>query len=179
MAVDINLSQEQVAEAEALARDTYEQFKDVHGHYPNKPNTHRVGKLAEFAAEQWLRDSGVQPDPAYRDVARWNEPDLIVDGGIEVKGWTSGRSWDEGGRCVRPQQIDGLRKKVRAVVWCRVTEQEGGEVLVTIEGWSTPDDVAQRPITMTGPAWPPLANHQVPVEDLRSPHDLVQELQIN
>lgn len=176
MSLDISLSAEQLAAAEALAEETYDRFKDVHGHYPNKPGSHRVGKLAEFAVEQWLRNESFDPDPAYRDIERSSEPDLLIgQEGVAVKGWTSGPSWEEGGRCIRPQQISGITKN-KAIVWCYVNEAQGQPVRLTIAGWSTPDEVAAKPITMTGPAYPPLENHQVPVEELRPPEELIRVL---
>ncbi len=160
------LDQEQIDEASRLAEASHAEWKNAPGHYRNKPNTHRVGKLGEIGVEGWARAEPniTEVDSAFRDGARVREADLILDGvRIEVKTWSLS-GWLEWGRCVAPQQVPAIRKKADGVVWCHWDETESR---LAVAGWSTLNEIADRPIIMTGPAGRTIANHQIPVEELR------------
>ena len=61
-----------------------------------------------------------------------------------------------------PGNVEGIRRKADAVVWCSL---DG--TVVTVHGWSTPDDILAAPLAATGPRHHPVEAHQVPVEELR------------
>ena len=159
----VNLTAEEVAEANRLGDATYEVFKGRPGYYRNLQASHRKGKLGEIAVEKWATSMGFEVDPVFRDIALTAREDMVISGvRVEVKTWDA-NTWDEMGRCVTPQQLPALRRKADAIVWCSVNGSE-----VAIHGWSSLADVEARPVILTGPAHHPVANHQVPIDLLRS-----------
>jgi hypothetical protein len=173
--VFVELSIEETAMAKELADATYERHRHQSGQYRNLQRSHLVGKLGEVAVDKWLRQDGFATDPAYRDPERERDPDVLVNGrGIAVKSWRPD-TWGEWGRCVTPGQMPGLQKKVLAIVWA-VVDDERIPCQVEIAGWSTPDEVAAQEPQATGPAYRPVVNHQVTVEQLREPRTLFELL---
>jgi len=153
---------------------TYEKFKSFGGRYPNKLSSHRLGKLSEIGTDAWAHWMGLQVDSAYSDLGRLREADLIIGSyRIEIKSWADW-TWEGMGRCIRPAQMASIRAKADAVLWTVVSETTVG-VEVKIEGWSTPEEVAAEPITVTGPPHLRLENHQVSINQMR-PLDLLLEL---
>lgn len=172
---EIELTAEQAAKARELGEATYERYKTAGGHYRNIKRSHILGKLAEVGVEQWLRAQAFDPDPAYRDLDREADPDLIVGSvGIEVKSWRPA-TWDEMGRCVTPAQLKTIEKKAAAVVWC-VVDDERDPPLIGLAGWSKPSDVACTEVRPTGPDYRPVLNHQVEIGDIRPLVELVEHL---
>lgn len=164
--VVVELTEDEVGEAKDMAAATYGRYAGQAGYYRNLPRSHLLGKLGEVAVERWLRSEGLEPDPAYRDPARDTEPDFLLNGqGVEVKTWRPD-TWNEWGRCVTPAQASGIARKSRAIVWA-VAEDEDDPVTVELVGWSTPQDVISTDPRPTGPAYRPVMNHQVRVDDVR------------
>ena len=64
-----------------------------------------------------------------------------------------------------------LRAKADAVVWCYLED-----AAVTIVGWSTLKDIEQVEVTVTGPTYNRLENHQVPLDEVRDLGDLLTTL---
>jgi hypothetical protein len=175
MAVVFDLAPDEVELARGLAEATYERYKGQPGHYRNLRRSHLVGKLGEVAVERWAQSHDIEPDAAYRNADRENEADLIVgDRGIAVKTWRP-TTWPEMGRCVTPQQIGGIQKKPKAIVWV-VVDDEVDPIRVEIPGWSTPAEVAATTLRATGPLYKPIMNHQIDADQLRDPAELVELL---
>jgi len=173
MPVLIALTEDEVAEANRLGDATYEVFKGRPGYYRNLRGSHRKGKYGEMAVEKWAKALGLEVEPVFRDISLTSREDLVIGGlRVEVKTWDD-KTWEDMGRCVTPGQVGTLGRKADAIVWCSV---EGSEV--TLHGWSTLDDVEAQPVSLTGPAHYPVANHQVPAERLR-PLDRLLELPAN
>jgi hypothetical protein len=171
--VVVELTQAEVREAQDMAAATHGRYAGQAGHYRNLARSHLLGKLGEVAVEKWLRSAGLQPDAAYRDPTRDREPDLLLNGdGVEVKTWRPD-TWDEWGRCVTPAQASGVARKSRAIVWA-VARDEADPVTVELVGWSTPEDVVSTDPRPTGPAYRPVMNHQVEMENLRDLAELPQ-----
>jgi hypothetical protein len=155
----IQLNEAQVAEAERLGIQTWSKWKSRPGHYGNSLSKHRLGKIGEIGVELWARRTGFSVDPAFRDLDRENEADLVLDAKrVAVKTW-SVAWWESMGRCVTPTQLPYLR--VDAIIWCYV---DGSTV--TIAGWSTVEDVARQPIVETGPPHHLVKNHQIPTDEV-------------
>jgi hypothetical protein len=174
--VTIHLTEDQVADARRMAQITYEHWENHPGYYGNSLDKHRKARLSEIAVEAWLRSADLEPDAAYRDPEREREPDLLLGAsGIAVKCWDIS-GWDTWGRCVTPGQLPHIKANARAVIWCVVNEVDPRRPVVEIAGWSTPEDIQREPITMTGPSYRKVANHQVAIESLREPEDLLDYL---
>jgi hypothetical protein len=173
----VTLSPEEVAEAASLAEAAlaYWQSTGRRGHYSNNFNSHFVGKLGELAVEAWVQSLGTWVASPFRDVRVLDTEDITAAKRLEVKSWDE-PGWAAWGRCVRPNQVDALAAKADAIVWCSVDgakEQPGTvPVSVTIHGWSTVDYVRACPITLTGPGYRRLENHQIDVGDMRSLDEL-------
>jgi hypothetical protein len=162
MPVLVSLTEAEVDEANRLGDATYEVFKGRPGYYRNLQGSHRKGKYGEVAVEKWAKALGLEVESVFRDISQTRREDLVIGGiRVEVKTWDDG-TWDDMGRCVTPGQLGTLRRKADAIIWCSV---EGSEV--TLHGWSTLDDIEVQPVKMTGPSHYPVANHQVPAEQLR------------
>jgi hypothetical protein len=160
--VVIRLTQSQLDDATELARATHAKWGARRGYYPNKFETHLKGKMGEVAVETWAVGLGRKVDSAFRDLTREREADIVIDGQrVEVKTWDF-TGWQEWGRCVRPPQLPQLRAKADAVVWCYLEN-----AVVTIVGWSTLKDIEQVEVTVTGPTYNRLENHQVPLDEVR------------
>jgi hypothetical protein len=167
------LRRDDIAHAEALARVTHEKWRQARGHYPDTFANHRTGRLGELGVELWAsRQRDVDVDPVFRDPDREHEADFRLNSlRVEVKTWWS-RNWEALGRCIRPTQLRFVRAKADAVLWVTL-EQACGEVAVSLAGWSTVNDVAIHPVTITGPPHLRLENHQLPVNEMRALDDLV------
>ena len=175
MAPELELDGEEVELATSLAEASHAKHGARSGHYPNLKRSHLVGKLGEVAVEKWLRLQEVEVDAAYKDPGREREPDLIADArGIAVKTWRPD-TWTDWGRCVTPAQVPGLQKKVEAIVWA-VVDDNAEPVRAEIAGWSTPDEVAGTEVRATGPKYRPIMNHQVDLDQLRDPTELIDAL---
>jgi hypothetical protein len=171
----IDLESEEVDAARRLAEATYERFRSEAGHYRNLPRSHLIGKLAELAVEKWLRAAGLDPDPAFRDPDRVGESDVVVHAaGIEVKCWRP-ETWAEWGRCVTPGQIRTIKRKSEAVIWA-IVDDEASPIHVDIVGWNTPEEIGATDVRATGPDYRPVMNHQVAVDALRDPDELLSRL---
>jgi hypothetical protein len=158
----VNLTADEVAEANRLGDATWELFKGKPGYYGNRQASHRMGKLGEIAVEKWAMAQGFEVEPVFRDITQVTREDLVIGGiRVEVKTWEA-KYWDDMGRCVRPMQLPALRRKTDIVIWC---SRDGSEV--TLHGWSTIADIVAQPVVMTGPTHKRLDNHQVPVDELR------------
>jgi hypothetical protein len=169
------LTNGEVEEANRLAEETYARFRGEPGHYRNLPRSHLIGKLAEVAVEKWMRSTGLEPDPAFRDPDRVGESDLVLyEIGVEVKCWRP-ETWDDWGRCVTPAQIRTIARKSKAVVWA-VVDDEAAPVGVEIVGWNTPSDIAATDVRATGPDYRPVMNHQVAADELRDLDELLSML---
>jgi hypothetical protein len=110
----VELTAEQVVDAEHLAEATYQKWRAYRGNYPNRLATHRMGKLAEVAVEAWATGlHGPTVEPVFRDLDRDAEADVVIgDCRVEVKSWAA-VNWETMGRCVRPNQLRYLEAKAR------------------------------------------------------------------
>ncbi len=169
MPVVVSLTDDEVAEAIRLGDATWAMFRGKPGHYRNLQTSHHKGKMGEIAVEKWATGLGRKVEPVFRDISQTSREDLVISGiRVEVKTWDD-RWWEEMGRCVTPRQLPALRRKADVIIWCSV---DGNEV--TPHGWSTLNDVEARPVTLTGPAHHPVANHQVPADQLRQLDELLE-----
>ncbi len=193
MSASIPISRAMVAGAYHMANEMHNHFGGQDGPYrnENKLEDHRTGKIGELACAQWAENLGVPCDPAFRDINRTAEADLILDRGplirlhIEVKSWSSiPDSWQRLGRCVPAEQMERVMANSNVVMWCVVTPWQdlitrwhnGLEVCgeAVIKGWNKPAEVAQIMPTLTG--WlgqKQVLNHQVPLEQVRPLDQLV------
>jgi hypothetical protein len=168
VSVLVSLDEEEVAEATRLADATYALFRNHPGYYRNLRGSHLRGKLGEMAVAKWATALGFEVKPLFRDITLTSREDVVIGNlRVEVKTWDHA-TWTDMGRCVTPGQLGSLRRKADAILWCSV---DGSDV--TLHGWSTLDDVEAQPVTMTGPAHYPVANHQVPAVLLRPLEDLL------
>jgi hypothetical protein len=166
MSVDVPLSESDVAEATAMGNATHAEWQSRPGHYPNRLKSHVLGKLGEVGVEIWLRSQGYEVDPAFRDLTRQAEADLIVTAHrLEVKSWDVS-TWDDMGRCIRPTQVQALTRKADSIIWT-VVDRTSEDVRVVIQGWSSMADVQAAPVRVTGPPHLRLENHQLDVDELR------------
>jgi hypothetical protein len=171
----IELTEEEVTLADDLARRRYERYKGAQGQYRNLPAGHRVGAFCEVATDKWLRSEGFDVDPAYRDIDRTRAADIIVlDKGVEVKGQQP-HNWKEMGRCFPPGQLRSLQRRAVGVVW-GIVDLDARPTIVELVGWSTPGDLAGSEVRATGPSYKPIANHQIPEEQVRPLSELVGAL---
>ncbi len=170
MPIVVSLTDAEIAEANRLADEAFAAFKATHRYHNNLGPSLRKRKLGEIAVEKWARSLDVEVDAPFRDLALQSREDLLIGGvRVEVKTWHS-EAWPAMGRSVTPGNIETIRHKADAIVWCSLHETE-----VTLHGWSTLEDVEATPLAMTGPPHHPVATHQVPVEDLRRLDQLVDE----
>lgn len=187
MSARIPISKAMVADAYGLANEMHNHFRGQDGPYrnENRLEDHRTGKIGELACAQWAENLGVPCDPAFRDINRTDEADLISDRGplvrlqIGVKSWNSiPRSWHHLGRCVSVEQMGRVQRNSDVVMWCVATSWQdlitrwhnGPEVCgeAVIKGWNTPAEVAHIRPALTG--WPgqeQVLNYQVPMEQVR------------
>ena len=168
----VELTAEDIRQANALAVGTHEKWKNYRGNYPNKLSTHRTGKLAEIAVERWAAGLGVRVDPVFRYLDRDNEADIVLNFvRVEVKSWSE-QNWITMGRCIRPNQLPKIQAKADAILWT-VLEERFDRTSVKLAGWSTTDDVAATTLVVTGPPHLRLENHQVDLARMRPLEDLV------
>jgi hypothetical protein len=166
----ITLTEHQVADAAALAEATHERWQAAAGHYRNTVSSHRKGKLGEIAVEEWAAQNGLEAESFFRDPNMERYSDIqLGQQRFDVKTWDA-RYWEAMGRCVRPGQLSALRRKADGLVWCFVDESLDQVVLA---GWSTVEEVSNLPVVETGPSGRKLANHQVPLDGMRSMDDLL------
>ncbi len=162
MPVVVPLTEAEVEEAHRLGDAMFDAFRTNHRYHNNLGPSHRKRKLGEVAVEKWARTLGVEVGAPFRDLGLAGREDLVVDGiRIEVKTWHHAM-WHAMGRSVTPNNVETIRRKADAIVWCSLDGTE-----VTVHGWSTVDDVAAAPLTTSGPRHHPVTTHQVPVESLR------------
>jgi len=170
------LPSELVTRAYDLAQATYEKWKLNPGHYKNLLRNHRAGKLGEVGLSSWLSQAAVEAEDVFADLGREREADIIAGSTrIEVKTWSS-NTWEEMGRCVRPGQMKSLVRRADVVVWC-VLEQSEKETRFTVKGWSPVGEVEAAPVTVTGPNWQRIENHQLQESQLKAPQELLNLLQ--
>jgi hypothetical protein len=166
----VPLTDAEIAEAERLADEAFAAFKATHRYHNNLGPSLRKRKLGEIAVEKWARTLGVDVEAPFREIALQSREDLRIGGvRVEVKTWHS-EAWPLMGRSMTPGNIETIRHKADAIVWCSLHASE-----VTLHGWSTLEDVEATPLAMTGPSHHPVSTHQVPVSDLRALEELVEE----
>lgn len=172
----VALSPDEVRLATMLADDSLDKFRSTRGYYRNTSRSHLLGKLGEVASELWLRQSGFDPVPLFREPGAEIQSDVVVNGlRVEVKTWDS-QWWDKWGRCVAIGQVQALRAKADVVLWLTVVGPMTATPIAEIHGWSTIEDVSSAPTLWTGPEGRQVHNHQLRVADLRNPDRLLQEL---
>lgn len=142
----------------------------------NKPTYHIVGKFGEAAVEKWLQARGLPVDSAFRDRSRAAEADILVAGTrIEVKCWNFG-TWNQGGRCVSPEQEREISDKADIIAWCRLgrhlspaalLDASAASLSVHLMGFSTVAEVLARPLEDTSFNEIPRWNHRMPESNLR------------
>lgn len=173
--MEIRLTAAQVAEAEAMAAQTYERWKDEAGYYGNRPDKHRTGKLGEVAVESWLVSGGITVESPFRTPDRESEADLVAyRARLEVKTWDSSY-WHEWGRCVQADQAEDLSRKADVVVWCSLSESSEAPT-VAIHGYSDVGEVLAAPIRRTGPPWRKVTNYQIDLPLIRPLDELLKRL---
>lgn len=169
----LTLTDDQIAEATALAEATYERWKSAPGYYRNTLSSHRKGKLGEVAVDAWASANGLRVEAWYRDPTQERNADVRLNlQRFDVKTWDVS-TWEAMGRCVRPGQVAALRRKAEGIVWCFVDERQRQ---VCLAGWSTIDEVAALPVVETGPAGRTLANHQMPLGSMHGLDELLVRL---
>lgn len=178
MVMDVQLSEEERAEALRLGEKTFQRWQAVRGHYSNTPNSHYRGKVGESAVYKWAMQAGLDVEPIFKDLTRSGEADLLVSGRrIEVKTWAD-KWWPELGRCVAVGQLASLEAKADVVVWCHMDDDADG--IVTLAGWSHVSGIAAAPVRMTGPKGRrQVQNHQLDDDDLKSMDELLTLFRTN
>lgn len=176
----IILTDDEVSEAKSIADETLRRFGGQQGHYTNTRNSHVRGKCGEIACDRWLQNNAVNVTAAFRDISKINGCDIIASGAktlrLDVKTWDT-RYWAEMGRCVAVGQIDSLRQKADAIVWCISPPVLEAGMKIDIVGWNTIDDVSRARRLMTGPKGRrQVYNHQVDQSALRSCAGLLDTL---
>ena len=170
MPVVVPLTEAEVEEARRLGDETCDALRTNRRYHNNLGPSHRKRKLGEVAVERWALTLGVEVTSPFRDVTLAGREDLVVDGiRVEVKTWHR-EMWQAMGRSITPNNVETIRRKADAIVWCSL---DGAEV--TIHGWSTVDDVAAAPLMSSGPKHHPITTHQVPAESLRPMERLLDD----
>ncbi len=166
---EVKLTEEKLAEAKQLSKETYEKFKTRAGYYNNSPNSHLKGKLGEIAVELYFKTLELECEAIFRDLSRDRECDLLVNGHrIEVKTWSS-EYWSEMGRCIAVGQLQTLTAKADSVVWCTTDYSGFGLPIVQLQGWNSIHEIQDAPIKLTGPTHGrKVQNYQFEVSSLRS-----------
>ena len=170
------LNPETTHAASLLAEKTFQQFKNVRGHYRNTANSHLVGHLGEFAAFIWFRDNGFEPVANFSDPTKDKECDILTNiGRIEVKTWND-KFWDEWGRSVSVSQYASINKKADFIFWCSVTDIDSQTPAVKFRGWCEVGVVEGLTPKMTGIVGRQVNNYQLdpsqlaPVETMGEIH---------
>lgn len=176
----IRVDEAEFAEAQELARTTYEQFKQWKGHYSNTLNSHLRGRLGELSCAKWLLGHGIFIRELFRDQQSVGESDILAGAGepsrLDVKTWDR-RFWGDMGRCVAVGQLPKLKRKADIVVWCETESRLSAGMSVWINGWNSIADIESAPVRLTGPAMGrKVENHQVALESVRAPGALVKLL---
>jgi len=163
------ITKDEIAVATKLAEQTLEMFAGKSGYYNNNLNSHLRGKLGEVAVSAYLRSRDVTTDDLWRDLDRISDADVVIPGRLraDVKTWDV-RYWPEYGRCVSVSQFPKLRTKADAIIWCTSDSTIRPGMVVTIEGWSTMEDIEHAPRRHTGPPnRRQVHNHQLDPGSLR------------
>jgi hypothetical protein len=152
--------------AESLARDTFEKYRNVKGHYRNLLSSHTIGRYGEMGAYQYFVNRRIDAYPYFAN----EEYDALCDistkiGRCEVKTWNAD-FWSDWGRAVSVAQLPYLEKKADFILWCSTTTVQN-LIKVNIHGWNTLADLKIRPPLMTGPADKQVENYQLRIEELR------------
>ena len=173
----IQLSADEVADAERLAKATSDKWNSKVGHYGNSPDRHRTGKLGEVALEKWFREQNIEAESLYRDIEDEKKADFKVvnpEIRVELKTW-SAYSWEDLGRCVAVGQASTVGEKADLIIWCilRITQDA---TAIEIAGWSTVGEVVAAPKVWTGPQGKKVHNHQLPLRKIRPYQSLLQRL---
>jgi len=160
----VTINSDMFSQAEGLAETTLSRFAGRRGHYPNKRNSHLRGKLGEIGFAAWLQSHDIEFEPAFLDVGRLSECDVIVKGRVEhrceIKTWDE-TGWDQWGRCVAVAQIGKLKREADLIVWCTTPKQMAANIQMNILGWSTIEDVENAEKRVTGPAHNQIHNYQL------------------
>ncbi|MFT3775927.1 MAG: hypothetical protein QM820_62075 [Minicystis sp.] len=192
--IDVPLTVAEVRNCITDGAMAYATFKNRKGHYgtpsSNSLESHVIAKLGEAAVEKWLQGAvpGVAIDALFRDPVHTEDCDLVARVAertlrVEVKCWNHGVSWERGGRCVVPGQIDSITAHADVVVWCRLSRHlERLEDLrlakadVDLMGWSAPAEIRARKSVNTSWTGEITPNHQIPVEAMHDVEELLQRL---
>lgn len=160
-----------------MAIQTYEKFKNFPGYYNNKPDSHLKGKLGEIAVEQALKNFEIKCDPAFREMNRDRECDILIEAlRLEVKTWSE-TYWLQMGRCVAVGQLPSLKKKADFVVWCSTPYVAGNAAQVRIYGVTPINQIEYQPRRLTGPDWGrKVDNYQVEFESITSFESFLEDL---
>lgn len=149
--VRIRLTIDEYEKAERLATERRKYWEDRGQAQTNWAPNQETGALGEVGAHKWLVASGLVVDPAYEDLERQAEADLIVPGGsgrIDVKTYHLGLG--DAFR-INAKQVASLSAKADILLWCMETHEDSGftadrnSCVVTILGWSRSDELGSTP----------------------------------
>ena len=70
MTVSVLVTDEMVADARAMAEETFRLFANSPGHYNNTVDSHFRGKIGELACVQWAASAGIPCEPIFKDAHR-------------------------------------------------------------------------------------------------------------
>jgi hypothetical protein len=173
----ITLTDKRLLEADDLAQQTFEKFKNQNGYYNNTANSHLKGRLGEMAVEQLCEELSLDFESVFRDLSRDKECDLVVNSlKIEVKTWSTSY-WDDMGRCIAVGQLGTLQKKANYIIWCTTNYSGDGVAVVEIQGWNFVSEIEDAPVRWTGPVQGrQVKNHQFDQGDLRRMDELIKGL---
>ena len=155
--------------ANTLARATLEVFRNRPGHYTNNLNSHLRGKCGEIAATRILERIGVEVASHWTDVASMSMSDMTLNERIrvDVKTWSE-TYWEDMGRCIALSQLNALKAKADAIVWCRTPQLLAEAIEVVVAGWSSMKDIDLAPVRFTGPEFGrKVENYQLDEHSLR------------
>ncbi|RME59466.1 hypothetical protein D6779_04230 [Candidatus Parcubacteria bacterium] len=175
--IEIELTKDEIDEAERMANETFNRWKSFGGHYKNTMNAHRKGKIGEVAVERWAIENDILQDSPFRDPKREREADIILKSNfrVDVKTWDE-QFWNDLGRCIATSQVGFLERKADAIIWTML-RRDNGKVVVTLRGWSTIEDIRNAPIKETGrPGMRLVVNYQLAENDLRTISSLCESL---
>lgn len=162
----IVLSTDEYARAVELSEATLATFRRNPGYYRNTSNSHLIGKIGEIGTASWFEEVGYTVDRLYEQIGCEQECDLLCDGRrVEVKTWTA-RWWPAWGRCVAVGQLPALARKADFILWT-TAEVRAATAAVSLQGWSTIEDIKSAPVRWTGPSGKQVQNHQLDKADLR------------
>ncbi len=168
--IEIQLSRFEIELATKLAVESLAVFSGRPGFYTNSLNSHFKGKLGEICFSRYLETTGVSHEKLFMEIANLSSEDIKLSSGlrIDVKTWSNSH-WRELGRCVSVYQLDALKKKADAIVWCIAPDIIDVNQKFYVRGWSKLDDVAQSEIRWTGPQHGrKVKNHQLDEAQIRN-----------